>query len=861
MYSPRKTLTAPAAQDFGFPYTPYAIQEQLMQQLFLVLERKQIGIFESPTGTGKSLTLTCGALTWLRQHEQLVRAELLQRIGEVEAELCRLQAASAQAEDWITAQSNTRAQREELAQLQRLRELLQQKEQQLDQIKQRQKQQQRPARRAGELLLQAAAAPSAEDIATEPELNSDEDEEEADEHTDHALAEQPTEERFRDVQIFYCSRTHSQLAQIVTELRKTPHGQHARCIALGSRQQLCINAQVRRLPNLALINERCLDMAKAKASSHAIANKKASPSLYSCPPKGPAHWQNLNQWALSEPLDIEELAAAGAACGACPYYATRAAQAQAQLVLLPYSLLLQRSSRQQLGIDLRGAIIIVDEAHNLLDTIAQLHSSELSLGQLQLARQQLAAYKERYARRLSSANLLRLNQLLFVVRRLLQLLESSGEPRLLRTYQLSAEGDFYNIDLHALLQFCSRTRLAQKLHAFGLRLQREPQPSENRPPPTQQLLQRLAAQHQQCLTGGKRKQPAAKEPVTPQPQPKSSVVPSSAVPSPLRPFLAFLETLTSNAADGRVLLNPKTCTLKYLLLNPAEHFADIVSEARALIIAGGTMQPTHELTAQLFAHCPERVVQRFYSHVVPADAVQPFVLPTGPTGAKLCFNYAQRASPAMLQELSMVLQNLCGVLPAGVVCFLPSYDYLDTVYGHLEQSGALQRLGQRKRIFRETAGSGSGGVGGVEQLLQQYADAIGQNAGGALLLSVVGGKLSEGLNFADDLGRGVIVVGMPYPNRTAPELKERMRHLDETLGSGAGNEYYENLCMKAVNQCIGRSVRHIRDYACVYLLDERYASARIQQKLPAWIAQHITVASDGFGAVQARTARFFKARS
>lgn len=205
----------------------------------------------------------------------------------------------------------------------------------------------------------------------------------------------------------------------------------------------------------------------------------------------------------------------------------------------------------------------------------------------------------------------------------------------------------------------------------------------------------------------------------------------------------------------------------------------------------------------------------------------------------------------------MVLQNLCNVLPAGVVCFLPSYDYLDTVYAHLEQCGALQRIGQRKRIFRETAG------GSVEQLLQQFADAIGQTAGagGALLLSVVGGKLSEGLNFADDLGRGVMVVGLPYPNRTSPELKERMRHLDETLGHGAGNEYYENLCMKAVNQCIGRSVRHIRDYACVYLLDERYASARIQQKLPAWIAQHISTASEGFGLVQARTARFFKGKS
>lgn len=60
------------------------------------------------------------------------------------------------------------------------------------------------------------------------------------------------------------------------------------------------------------------------------------------------------------------------------------------------------------------------------------------------------------------------------------------------------------------------------------------------------------------------------------------------------------------------------------------------------------MQPTHELTAQLFAHCPERVVERFYNHVVPSDAVLPFVLPTGPTGATLCFNYAQRNNPVMV---------------------------------------------------------------------------------------------------------------------------------------------------------------------------------------------------------------------
>lgn len=35
-------------------------------------------------------------------------------------------------------------------------------------------------------------------------------------------------------------------------------------------------------------------------------------------------------------------------------------------------------------------------------------------------------------------------------------------------------------------------------------------------------------------------------------------------------------------------------SLKFLLLNPAVHFAKVVKECRAVIIAGGTMQPVRE---------------------------------------------------------------------------------------------------------------------------------------------------------------------------------------------------------------------------------------------------------------------------
>lgn len=56
--------------DFNHPYQPYDIQQEFMTALYRCLEDRKVGIFESPTGTGKSLSLICGALTWLRDHKR-----------------------------------------------------------------------------------------------------------------------------------------------------------------------------------------------------------------------------------------------------------------------------------------------------------------------------------------------------------------------------------------------------------------------------------------------------------------------------------------------------------------------------------------------------------------------------------------------------------------------------------------------------------------------------------------------------------------------------------------------------------------------------------------------------------------------
>ena len=201
-----------------------------------------------------------------------------------------------------------------------------------------------------------------------------------------------------------------------------------------------------------------------------------------------------------------------------------------------------------------------------------------------------------------------------------------------------------------------------------------------------------------------------------------------------------------------------------------------------------------------------------------------------------------------------MLCNLCRVVPGGVVCFFGSYAYAQHVTEYFEETGVTARLAERKLVLHEPRASTD-----LDALWKSYAEAIASvgaadpwrclrwapadmalcgcwchiQGRGALLLCVVGGKMSEGINFSDDLARCVMVVGLPYPNSKDPELAERMKflnqreaqhanatrtkHTSDQGGAGCaaatsaarkpartpGEEYYENLCMNAVNQSIG----------------------------------------------------------
>lgn len=51
-----------------------------------------------------------------------------------------------------------------------------------------------------------------------------------------------------------------------------------------------------------------------------------------------------------------------------------------------------------------------------------------------------------------------------------------------------------------------------------------------------------------------------------------------------------------------------------------------------------------------------------------------------------------------MDETGRILSNICNVVPGGVVCFFPSYEYLRRITSHWETTGTSARLASKKKV-------------------------------------------------------------------------------------------------------------------------------------------------------------------
>ncbi|GAB6022246.1 DEAD H (Asp-Glu-Ala-Asp His) box helicase 11 [Chamberlinius hualienensis] len=891
---PKATVEAATVipTDFSFPYQPYSIQQNLMKEVYKCIDQGKLGIFESPTGTGKSLSLLCASLTWLVEHEANRRKRLEDEIKQAEldaqfiAELFKnkLHLKPCLNQQVTTGLPSYGKKRNETAKITSLKEdfskfvrvdekiksLKTKKFKKVEELKPKNESEiDEFLKEIQNVRSELAAIENEIEVKLDEELMLKDYESDDDETSDDKEVDENDEFNSNVTKIFFCSRTHSQLSQFVGEVKKTTFKDQIRLVALSSRQNSCLNESVTKLKSVNAMNDRCLELQnqkrgkETKCSDDGCQTTKKKKVSDGCLYFKQNAIRDLQENILTQIGDIEDCVSSGHKLKACPYYSSRFALPLAQLVVLPYNTLLNKQTREACGIKLKNNIVIIDEAHNLLSAICNMHSCEINGNKLMLALSQLSAYKQRFNSRLKAKNLYYVQQIIFILQNILKYLkekssevtEKKSEDFVLTLNEFVVATDIDNLNLFKILRYCKKSEISRKLMGFTEKYIATLNNKQKKKSSIGVFLENL--------TNGKKVQT----------EDENGKVEEKAVSSPFMQIEELFRCLTNSNVNGRIVITKCSsvddCVLKYYLLNPAAHFQEVVSQARSVILAGGTLQPVDEFTEQLFRLAKAdmtRIMHFSCGHVISASHLLSIGLSQGPGGQTFDFSYQNRTSPSLLDELGRAIQSICNIVPGGIVCFFSSYSYAELVISHWENSKTLPKIDAKKKVFVEPKK-----VSESSEMFDEYSKCIMESKAnissnssaafvrtGAILFCVVGGKMSEGINFSDDLGRCVIMIGMPYPNKTSAELQEKMKYLDTTLpsspnGKMPGQQYYENICMKAVNQSIGRAIRHRNDYATIILLDTRFSRLSVQQALPQWIQSQIKTCQkfgQAFGAIR-----------
>ncbi|KAI4336693.1 hypothetical protein L6164_015186 [Bauhinia variegata] len=736
-----------------FPYEPYGTQFAFMGRVISTLDRAQReghchALLESPTGTGKSLSLLCSSLAW--QHNYKLKKQ------------------------------NT-----DLSHLKPLPEAT------ID-----------PLGYGGGFVPDEVFSTSENMQPPESEPNNKKQKKKA----------APT--------IYYASRTHSQISQVIRELRKTAY--RVPMAVLASRKHYCTNQHIVVKEN---IDEECKLLLKDQ--------------VVGCPEFKNAHkvkgHPSIQRGGCNEVHDIEDLVKIGQVVKGCSYYAARSMSDDAQLVFCPYSYIINPVIRGAMDVDIKGAIVILDEAHNIEDITRDAGSVDIEedvLDKLQMELQQLCP-----------VNALIYQPLYEMAQGLTSWIEQKKnklEKRDFQHYVSCWTGDKALRELQEanLTQQCFPILLECATKAIKVASDLESD-----------------APH---LSG-------------------MSVITLEGLFSSLTYFFSRngSQMLDYQLAlqrfvkkDAGTTLVKWTHTLSLWCLNPAVVFRDIADLSLSVILTSGTLSPMTSFSSELGLEFESTLEA---PHVIDVNSqVWSAIISTGPGNYPLNASYKTADGYAFQDSVGRSLEEIFKVVPGGCLVFFPSYKLMEKLYHRWSETGQWSRLNAEKSLFVEPRG---GNQDDFELVLKGYYDSIhhgnrpalsrktrikkiglnrshavnspeSSKKGGAALLGVCRGKVSEGIDFSDDNARVVIIVGVPFPNINDVQVALKKKYNDTYKSSKnllTGNEWYCHQAFRALNQAAGRCIRHKLDYGAIILLDERFREERNRAFISKWLRRTLRV--------------------
>ncbi|XP_065868607.1 regulator of telomere elongation helicase 1 homolog [Euphorbia lathyris] len=633
----------------------------------------------------------------------------------------------------------------------------------------------------------------------------------------------PSDSRGSDLPtIVYTSRTHSQLRQVIQELKRSTY--RPKMVVLGSREQLCIHDEVSLLRGKAQTNA-CHFLCRKRGKRQCTHSARVLDYVRHNPHLG------------DEPVDIEDLVNIGRKFGPCPYYVTKELHKVVDILFAPYNYLIDRSYRKSLKIDWENSILIFDEAHNLESLCADAASFDLSSGLLTACISEANSCIDLSVVRTEKSNDKSQNPDNFAILKaiLLKLEKRIAEVSIeSKDLGFTKPGPYiYELLADLNITYETASKLTDIIEQAALLLEEDKQLKEKG------TLSRLESIGDILKIIFRDKH--------------------NAHANSYRVHVQEVEAGVSDSVKGKT-----SRTFSWWCFNPGvamEEFSNM--GVGSIILTSGTLSPMDSFAHELKLPFPIRLEN---PHVISSNQIWAGVVPVGPSGRSLNSSYRNRDSLEYKQELGNAIVNFSRLVPDGLLVFFPSYYLLDQCIecwknvSHANSTTIWERICKLKKPVVEPRQSSLFPLA-IEDYMAKLKDS---STSGAVFFAVCRGKVSEGLDFADHAGRAVMVIGMPFAARHDPKVRLKREFLDELscLQRGAckilkGEEWYTQQATRAVNQAVGRVIRHRHDYGAIIFCDERFASLNSQSQISLWIQPHIKCYSK-FGDVVFTLSRFFR---
>lgn len=631
--------------------------------------------------------------------------------------------------------------------------------------------------------------------------------------------------------VIYCSRTMSEIEKALAELRnlmayraqELGHVEEFRGLGLTSRKNLCLEPDTRKEKKGSVVDEKCRAMtsgiAKAKIAAGDTRAKLCEfhENLYELEP------HNLIPYGV---YTFEDLVKYCSEMKTCPYFTVRRMMPFCNVIIYSYHYLLDPKIAERVSRELsKDSIVIFDEAHNIDNVCIESLSVDLTEESLRHAARGAAALGR-------EVDTVKANDAEKLQSEYTKLVEGLREAEQAREEDLFMSNPILPEDL-LTEAVPGNIRRAEHFVAF---LKRFIEYLKTR----MKVLHVISETPTSFLKHLKDLTYIEKKPLQFCTERLNSLVRTLEL-TDIEDFTALKEivtfaTLLSTYEEGFVLILEPFETDQATVPNPILHFCcldasiaikPVFERFSSVIITSGTISPLDMYPRMLNF---DTVIQESYAMTLARRSFLPMIVTKGSDQVAISSGFQIRNDPGVVRNYGNLLIEFSKITPDGMVVFFPSYLYMESIISSWQGMGILDEVWKYKLILVETPDSQE-----TSLALETYRTAC-SNGRGAIMFCVARGKVSEGIDFDNQYGRTVLVIGAPYQYTESRILKARLEFLREHYDIDE-RHFLSFDAMRHAAQCLGRVLRGKDDYGIMVLADRRFKSKRPQ--LPKWISQAI----------------------